>query len=137
MSSTCGVCFKNVNFGNCPNCSFPSRCPECGGCGQCPCPAPTSKCNGDKTNNIFYVNGLCYLDQLECDQIQYILEHIPFAKRDLFRITTDPELLFLANSIQLIRDDPPESLPVAKMINGKGTLPYYLLFRGNIDGSVY
>lgn len=132
--SQCGICFKTVNFGNCPTCSCPSCCPECGGCGQCP--APVSKCNGDKSNNIFFFCGICYLDQLECDQIQYILEHIPVAKKDLLRITNDPELVFLANNIQLIRDDPPESLPIAKLVNGKGTLPFYSVFRGVIDGSL-
>jgi hypothetical protein len=54
----------------------------------------------------------------------------------LLRITNDPELVFLANNIQLIRDDPPESLPIAKLVNGKGTLPFYSVFRGVIDGSL-
>jgi len=92
-------------------------------------------CTGDRTNNIWYVNGKCKLDELTYEQVWMVLLRSPDAKRDLQRITSDPVLLTLANNTQLITDEIEDDRQAAKRIDGKG-LPYYQLFRGNIDGSV-
>jgi hypothetical protein len=92
-------------------------------------------CTGDKTDNIWYVNGKCKLDELTYEQVWTVLLRNPSAKKDLQRITSDPVLLSLANTTDLIQDDLDGDQAAANRINGD-TLPYYKMIKGNIDGSV-
>jgi len=100
-------------------------------------------CDGDKSDscNIWYVDGVCKLDQLTYDQVWLILERIPRAKQDLLNITTDPTLRSLANDSHLISDEIESDKAASDLINkgrgtGAGTLPFYTVIRGNSDGSI-
>jgi hypothetical protein len=100
-------------------------------------------CNGDKSDpcNVWYVNGVCKLDQLTYCQVWAVLERVPRAKADLLKITTDPTLISLANDSRLVSDEIESDQAAADMINkgkgtGAGTLPFYTVLRGNTDGSI-
>lgn len=89
-------------------------------------------CDGDCTNNIWYVNGQCKLDQLTYEQVYYILQHNRTAKRDLLRATSNPALVMLAHQTPLIMDEKDDNT-TQKLINDPAkTLPFYTLFRGNL-----
>lgn len=100
-------------------------------------------CDGDKSDpcNIWYVNGICKLDQLTYDQVWCVLIRVPRAKADLMKITTDPVLLSLARDSKLISSEQESNQIAADLINkgtspNSSTLPYYKYFRGNTDGSI-
>ena len=94
-------------------------------------------CDGDKSDpcNVWYVNGICKLDQLTYDQVWCVLSRVPRAKEDLMKITTDPILLSLARDTRLVSDEIESDKAAADLINkgvpGAGTLPYYTVFKGN------
>lgn len=95
----------------------------------------SSLCSLDKTNNIWYVNNACRLDELTYGQVYYILVRNPDAKRDLLKITDDPALVALANQSSLMMDEKEDNAQSAARINNpKHTLPYYTLFKGNPGG---
>ena len=101
-------------------------------------------CTGDKTGpNVWYVKGVCKLDQLTYSQVYMVLQRIPSAKADLLKITKDPYLVALANDSKLVSDDLDSDKIAADLINkgdpsgrGANTLPYYTLIGGNTDGSI-
>jgi hypothetical protein len=90
-------------------------------------------CSGDKSNNIWFVNGKCELDSLTYEQVWTVLMRNPDAKRDLQRITSDPVLLTLAANTRLIEPEQDDDQRFAKRVNG-GASPFYTLFRGNMGG---
>ena len=93
-------------------------------------------CTGDCSNNIWYQQGACKLDTLTYDQVYFVLERNPKAKKDLLRITNDPCLIELATNSNLIRDPIEDGESVARVINNPAqTLPFYTLFRGNMNGN--
>jgi hypothetical protein len=129
------------------SCSCPNA-PACG-CGFSmtddvnPIYQVCSVCDGDKSDpcNVWYVNGVCKLDQLTYDQVWAVLERVPRAKADLMKITTDPTLLSLARDAKLVSDEIESDEAASDLINkgrgsGAGTLPYYTLIKGNSDGSI-
>jgi len=91
-------------------------------------------CNLDTSNNIWYVNGQCKLDQLTYAQVYFVLIRVPGAKKDLLRITNDKYLVELANQSELIVPTLNGDQIAAKRINAN-TLPFYDIMRGNTDGS--
>ncbi len=99
-------------------------------------------CDGDKTDNIWFqpgppgFPGRCILDELTFEQVYYVLQRVPQAKPDLLRITSDPVLIQLANDSRLVTDEIESNQKAADMINKQGTLPFYTLMRGVIDGSI-
>lgn len=106
-----------------------------------------TKCTGDHTNNIFWREGApgfpgqCILDQMDFEQLFVVLQRVPQAAADLRRITNDPKLLTLANTIPLSVSYQEDDQRAANMINkgrgtGAGTLPYYTVLRGNVGGNV-
>lgn len=96
-----------------------------------------SLCDGDCVNNMWFVNGQCRLDQLLYDQVYFVLQKNPHAKRDLLRVTTDEILRWLANNTKLIQSEiQSDQRPYNVINNPKHTLPFYTLFRGNIGGNV-
>jgi hypothetical protein len=100
-----------------------------------------TKCSGDPNNNIWFEirpgrPGRCILDELTYEQVWLVLLRNPNAKKDLLKITTDATLIQLANNVNLEVDELDDDQKVENMINKQGTLPYYTLFRGNIDGSI-
>jgi len=95
----------------------------------------SSLCNLNKTNNMWYQNNHCRLDDLTYGQVYYVLTRNPNAKRDLLKITDDRALIELANKSGLLMDEKEENAQSAARINNpKHTLPFYTLFRGNTTG---
>ena len=93
----------------------------------------TTLCTGNCENNIWFQNGKCRLDELTYDQVYFILQKNPSAKRDLYAVTVDPNLVTLANGTDLVEDVKEDELRAARIINNpKFTLPFYTLFKGNI-----
>lgn len=137
---------------------------SCSGCGSSPCgcspaadpccddvcfvdvcepvnhdPVCTTKCNLNKTNNIWYVpdqpgyDCKCKLDQMTYGQVIRVLESVPYAARQLAAITDDPCLLMLSRTIKLKIPEQEDDAIAQNRIN-RNTLPYYTLFRGNTGG---
>ena len=105
-------------------------------CDPCNPEKKKSLCDGDCSKNIWFVNGKCKLDGLTYDQVYFVLQKNPNAKSDLLRVTTDPNLLELAKRSQLIADPiEDDNIPYKMINNPKNTLPFYTLFRGNMNGS--
>jgi hypothetical protein len=99
-------------------------------------------CTGDTCNNIWFqpgppgYPGKCKLDLLTYSDVFAVLQRSPFAKADLLRITSDACLIRLAETTELCQDEKEANRIAEDRIN-EGTLPYYTLFRGNVDGSIY
>lgn len=91
-----------------------------------PCNPDRTKtlCDGDCSNNIWFVDGKCKLDQLSYEQVYFVLQRNPRAKADLLRATTDPNLIMLANSSKLITDEIEDNQVAYRLVN-KNTLPMY------------
>lgn len=96
-------------------------------------------CDGDTSNNIWYqpgINGLegrCKLDELTFEEVYNVLIHVPSARKDLERITTDVRLLTLARESSLISPERDEDEKFAKKVNS-ATLTLHTVFRGNMSG---
>jgi hypothetical protein len=104
-------------------------------------------CTGDiETPNVWFQKkpdyfqqgvGRCILDELTFGEVYTVLLRNPSAKVDLLRITSDPDLVALANQSQLVQDPLDADKRVYNVINkGPNSLPYYTLFGGNFDGSI-
>lgn len=99
------------------------------------CGAATTKCNRDRTNNVWVEGGnpetgeggVCLLDTVTECQVIWILERDERARDDLLRVTDDPRLLELASTIARLptNEDP---APVKGMTNTD--VPFYSAFRG-------
>jgi hypothetical protein len=92
-------------------------------------------CTGDRTNNVWFQSGApgfpgkCRIDDLTYGEVVYILSKNPFAKRDLLRITTDPNLVRLANESRMIESEGKDNERAADRVNAN-TLPFYTVFKG-------
>lgn len=105
-------------------------------CDPCKEPRVGTLCDGDCSKNIWFVGGKCKLDQLTYDQVYFVLQRNPQAKNDLLRVTTDENLLLLAQRTPLISDEIENNVRPYKVINNPAqTLPFYTLFRGNLNGN--
>jgi hypothetical protein len=120
--------------------------PQCGCARPKPCgcnpPRPVSKCDLDRTKNIWVEHGpnpgdentpgICLLDTMQEWQVIYVLEHDPRAAKDLLRVTSDPDLIYLAQQVTL--------LPTAELVDmeqstqnregQKESYPFYGVFAG-------
>ncbi len=106
--------------------------------GNDPCNPDKKKslCDGDCSNNMWFVKGQCRLDQLLYDQVYFILQKNPNAKHDLLKITTDEKLRWMANTTRLVQSTIQEDIRPYNVINNpRNTLPFYTLFRGNVGGN--
>lgn len=87
-------------------------------------------CTGDCSNNIWFTPGppgfpgKCKLDELTYDQVEFVLSKNPSAKRDLLRITTDPNLIRLANETKMVGSDQQDSERFAERLH-RNSLPIY------------
>ncbi len=65
-----------------------------------------TKCDRDTTNNVWVERGtpgaigICLLDTMRPDQVIYSLERDERARADLLRVTSDPQLLELAQTVE-------------------------------------
>jgi hypothetical protein len=120
----------------------------CDACGHIELSENVNPCRGkctvgdlhDVKDNIWFqpqapgAIGRCILDEMTYEQVYLVLERYPLAKRDMYRITTNPHLIRLANTVQLMVNEHEDNQIVVDRFN-RGTLPYYTLFRGNTDGT--
>jgi len=98
-----------------------------------------TKCDRDTKNNIWLERGtpgaigICLLDTMTHEQVIYTLERNVRAKADLLRITSDPELLELANTVERLPTMPIMDA-VQKHFNREGpeTNIFHSLFRGQV-----
>ncbi len=100
-----------------------------------------SRCNGDRRNNCWVEGpvdpitgegGVCLLDNLSEEDIISVLEVMPMARQDLLKVTTDADLLALANNITSLSTQEEmdvlqnqvnrhaESIPMYTQFNGQG-----------------
>lgn len=95
-------------------------------------------CDLDITNNIWVEGvvdvaagkrGICMLDTMSREQIIHVLQHNPWAKDDLLRVTTNQTLIDLANSVKIL--DPRNQADVKTRQSARQGLPYYNVFKGN------
>jgi hypothetical protein len=115
----------------------------CSGPPVCP-PARTTKCDryvpgsknvwverGDSPNDV-NCPGVCMLDTMTKEQVIYSLEHDQQARADLLAITSDPELLELANTVPQL--PVPEQNDIEQALlnqpHNSGSIPLYSIFRG-------
>lgn len=101
------------------------------GCDETCEESPPSLCDGDTTNNEWYTQGVCLLDQMSKAQVVYTLEHNPKARDDLPKITSCQELLEMLRDVPLLpttqEDDQDQS-----RFNQGDCLPFYTVYGGNI-----
>ncbi len=109
---------------------------------DCVCPpddVKPTKCDCDRTKNMWFEGenadkgvGICLLDTWTDEQIIYSLEHNPWAARDLLKITTDPRLRQLAETVSLLSSET-EGDRDHRELNKPGqagAIPFYAFFRG-------
>ncbi len=102
---------------------------------KCNCSEPRKTlCTGDTSKNIWFEKGKCRLDDLTYSTVIFILTRNRNAKSDLLRITSDPCLIDIANKTRLVVPQIEDDARAAARINNPAqTLPFYTLFRGNLN----
>lgn len=93
-------------------------------------PPPTLG-DGDITNNYWMESGVCMLDTMTREQVIYVIERNPIARKDLARVTTCQEILDLLTLVPLLPTQQ-EDDKVMKQLSGD-SLPFYTLYRGNLN----
>lgn len=88
--------------------------------------------DGDLTNNVWVVDGICLLDTLSVSQVTYVLERSQLAKDDLKRVTTCKDLHCLADSVPLL-DKMEEGDRLMKAFGETVPLPFYDFYKGNCN----
>jgi hypothetical protein len=100
------------------------------------CPSPrTTYCDRDRRDNVWIEGGnretgeggVCILDNLVQDQVVWILERDYKARADLIRVTSDPQLQFLAHNIAPL---PTGNAVDDEMHDANTNVPFYSVFRG-------
>lgn len=76
--------------------------------------------------------GICLLDTMSREQVIYSIERDEVARADLLKVTTNPDLIELANTVT--------RLPTAELVDMEQTtgnrpqeaagIPFYAIFRG-------
>jgi hypothetical protein len=109
---------------------------------ECPEEVPVaSYCNLDRTNNVWVEGvvdengegGICLLDTMTESQIIYSLQRDETARADLLRVTSDPHLVELANTIPRLPTVEEGDKLQTSMNRNAQSLPFYTLFKGNIQ----
>lgn len=93
---------------------------------ECESEAYTTNCDGDTTDNYWVQGKVCLLDSMRLDQIVYAIERNPFARRDLARVTRNPELLDLLDKTPML---PPAENPTKTAVSVNADA-YYTIFQG-------
>lgn len=106
----------------------------------CTCdPVTGTKCDGDRTNNMWVEggdpalgNGICLLDTMCESQIVYTLQHNRNAAKDLLRVTHDEHLRNLAHTVQILPTGVEADIEQSNINrhNEAGSIPFYAIFRG-------
>lgn len=109
--------------------------------GECP-PKPCTLCDGDTKNNVWVERapgeananriGICLLNTMTEAQVIYVLERDEVARRDLFRVTTNPYLLNLARETPRLPTTEESDTTQTRLNrhNSPASIPFYGIFRG-------
>lgn len=92
-----------------------------------------SLCDGDTSNNVWVEGGVCLLDQMNPSQVTFVLQKNPKAREDLKRVTTCKELHDLVDEVPLLDTKEEEDKLQSSLNNHANSLPFYTLFRGNLN----
>lgn len=102
-----------------------------------PLPNQCTLCDLNKECNIFYEEqpggGRCILDEMTFEHVITILSRNPHAKEHMLKITSDPCLIKLANQIELVRPPQEQSHDLMRKLNE--SIPFYTLYKGNVNGN--
>lgn len=105
-----------------------------------PTPTKTSYCDRDQEDNVWVegydpengVPGICLLDTMTEAQIVGVLKADERARADLRRVTSNADLLELADRVErLPTEEPDDKLQRTVNANDKPeSIPFYAIFRG-------
>lgn len=102
-------------------------------------PTRTTYCDRDRVNNVWVegadedgAGGICLLDTMTEAQIVGVLKVDERARADLKRVTSDADLLDLADRVtRLPTEEPDDKLQRTVNANDKPeSIPFYAIFRG-------
>lgn len=96
-------------------------------------------CDRNRANNVWVEGadengngGICLLDTMTEAQVVGVLEVDPRARKDLKKVTSDPHLLSLADSVPELPETS-ELDDLQKNLNRNAdSIPFYSLFRGQL-----
>ncbi len=102
------------------------------------CNPKKTLCDGDRTHNCWIEGGdpntgeggVCLLDNLTAEQVVYIVERNPKAREDLKRVTTNEEVLALANETPPLPSGEYADVLQSEVNKNADTIPFYSVFRG-------
>ncbi len=155
MACSCNQdpCFCNSNQNpnkfcrcNATPCSCQLVAPGCS-CMESPCicaclPPPVPQrtfCDRDRKNNVWVEGvqdedgngGICMLDTMSRAQVISVIECDPVARADLKRVTSDPCLLELAETVKSLPTEEPGDTLQRELGRQAESIPFYAWFRGN------
>ncbi len=107
-------------------------------CVCCPTTAPCTYCDLDRKNNVWVEGavddngngGVCMLDTMTESQIVGVLQCNERAREDLLKITSDPCLRQLAETVPRLSTEEPADQLQRQTNRHKDSIPFYTVFRG-------
>ena len=116
-------------------------CPQANNCGSCPTePVRTTYCDRDTKDNVWVERdgnipdavGICLLDTMNERQIIDVVSRNAQARRDLFRVTSDPDLLNLARTLPPLEtgEEMDEEQSEFNRNDEPASIPFYAIFKG-------
>lgn len=95
-------------------------------------------CDGDRRDNVWIEGGnretgeggACLLDTMTRAQIVYVLQRDEKARADLKKVTTNAELLALADEVPRLPTQEPGDLLQKQVNANKDSVMFYSVFRG-------
>ena len=99
--------------------------------------APTTKCDRDRVNNVWVEGadengegGICLLDTMTEAQVIYTLKRDETARADLRRVTSDVDLLTLADTVPRLTTDRTGDVLQSGLNRNADSVAFYSVFRG-------
>lgn len=98
---------------------------------------PTTYCDRDRKNNVWVqgadengAGGVCLLDTMTESQVVYSLQRDPKARADLKRVTSNADLLALADAVPTLDEDELGDGLQSKTNRNADSIPFYSIFKG-------
>lgn len=96
-----------------------------------------TKCDRDRVNNVWLegadengVGGVCLIDTMSEEQVVFVLQRDEVARADLKRITSDADLLNLADTVPRLQTVETDDQLQTQLNRHSETIPFYSQFRG-------
>jgi len=123
-----GTCSGDASLGDSLN-----TVPECSTEGEV-----CTFCDGDRIHNVWIEGGdpetgeggACLLDTMDRDEIIYVLQRDERSRADLRRVTTNPELLAMADEIPRLPTAECGDQLQSSTNQNSNSIPFYSIFRG-------